>query len=308
MTRTMLLAIGNAGGNILGTICRETKSAALKDAQYIFADCNEEDLNNHGAVDSRLILLDADINEFPADPFDGIEKLIIVAGLGGKTGTTFAELAARCAREHDAEEVVVVTTLPFSFEGEKRLERSVAAVKRIQSIPGVRLFCLNNEELDKKYPNLNFLTAFKAADKEILNVLEKAIENVDTIPACELHQSEKTEIAPPKMYIFSTLHRFNSEVRDKIKGLLTDVSAVEIFLFDCRNDINTTFMSRALALHLHKTVNIVAVNKEFTPPYVNKHDVIIDAIAEDPNLQPLRGVYEALERFISEQEALIHKV
>lgn len=149
MARTMLLALGNAGGNILGTICRETKSAALKDAQYVFADCNEDDLNNHGAEDSRLILLDADISEFPAETFEGIEKLVIVAGLGGKTGTTFAEVAAKCASEHGVEEVVVVATLPFVFEGEKRLERSVAAVKRIQGIPGVHVFCLNNDELDK---------------------------------------------------------------------------------------------------------------------------------------------------------------
>lgn len=67
-------------------------------------------------------------------------------------------------------------------------------------------------------------------------------------------------------------------------------------------------MSRALALELHTTVNIVAIGHEFTPPEINKHDVIIDAIAEDPNLQPLRGGYKVLERFISGQEALIHKI
>lgn len=304
----MLLAIGNAGGNILGSIRRETKHPALKEALYVLADCNADDLYYHKVDGCQYLLLDNSINEFPAEPFDGIEKLVIIAGFGGKTGTTFTELAAKRAREHGIEEVVVITTLPFSFEGEKRLERSVSAVKRIQSIPEVRIFCLDNEELDKRYPNLNFLTAFEAADKEILSVLENAIDSCDTISVCGLPQSEKTEITFPKMYVFSTIDRFNSEVRGKIKGLLTDVSVVEIFLFACWNDINTTFMSRTLALELHTVVNIVAVNKEFTPPEINKHDVIIDAIADDPNLQPLRGGFKALERFISEQDALIHKI
>lgn len=306
--KTMLLAIGNAGGNLIEFIRRETRHAILKEARYVFADCNEDDLYNHRVEGSQFLLLNSYINEFPAETFVGIEKLIIVAGLGGKTGTIFAELAAKCAREHGVEEVIVITTLPFSFEGEKRLERSVAAAKRLQSISGVPIFCLNNDELGKKNPDYDFFTVFKAADMEILKVLENAIENSDTIPVCELPQSRRSDIAPQKMYVFSTMLRFNSKVRDKLKGLLTDVSAIEIYLFNCREETNTTFMSRALALELHTIVNVVAISNVFTPPEINKQDVIIDAIAEDPNLQPLKGGFKCLERFISEQEALIHIV
>lgn len=44
---TMILAIGNAGGNIVESIRRDTKHAGLKDARYVFADCNVEDLKKN---------------------------------------------------------------------------------------------------------------------------------------------------------------------------------------------------------------------------------------------------------------------
>lgn len=217
---TMLLAIGGAGGNVLDFIRRETNHNRLKEARYAFANCNENDLNNYLIDNSQLILLDSEQDEFPEDVFDGIEKLFIIAGLGGKTGTNYAELAASSARQHGVEEITVIAILPFNFEGEKRRERSLSAAKRIQSIHGVSLVCIDNEEIDKKYPNLNFLAAFGAAGKEIMKVLENAIENVDTIPACELPQLEKDKIAHSKMYAFSTVHRFISEVRAKIKEII----------------------------------------------------------------------------------------
>lgn len=143
---TMLLAIGNAGGKILDLMRRETNHNRLKEARYAFANCNENDLYNYLTDNSQLILLDSGRDDFPEDVFDGIEKLFIIARLGGKTGTKYAELAANSARKHGVEGIVVIATLPFSFEGEKRRERSLSAAKRIQSIHGVSLVCIDNED------------------------------------------------------------------------------------------------------------------------------------------------------------------
>ncbi len=304
----MILAIGNAGGNIVETIRKQTEHAILKEAKYIFADCDESDLKKHEADDSQMILLDAEKYELPGGIFDEIEKLVIIAGLGGKTGTKFTELAVKSAKESGVKIVVAITTLPFAFEGGKRLDRSVSAAKRIMDIPDVNTFCLNNDELHKRYPDLNFLNAFNAADKEILYVLEKAIENIDSIPHCELHVTKPTEVVPKRMYIFSTARRFKSEVRERIKGFLPEVSGIEIYLFNAEEDYNATFMSRALALELHIPVNIMVFSDSLMPPNVNKQYVIIDAIVEDPGLLPLRGGFKALEKFISSQHATIHKI
>lgn len=119
--KTMLLAIGNAGSNILETIRRETKHSALKDAQYVFADCDATDLSKHDADGCPSILLDSENESFPTDIFADIEKLVIVSGMGGKTGTKFTELAATSAKESGIDSVKVVATFPFIFEGETAL-------------------------------------------------------------------------------------------------------------------------------------------------------------------------------------------
>ncbi|MBD5324815.1 MAG: hypothetical protein HDS02_08355 [Bacteroides sp.] len=188
--KTMILAIGGAGGKVLDLMRRETSHNRLKETRYAFAKClyNEDDLNNHLTDNSQQILLDYDLDEFPEDVFEGIEKLVVVAGLGGRTGTKYPELAVISARQHGVKEIAVIATLPFNFEGEKRRERSVSAAKRIQSIHGVRLFCLDNEELSKRYGHDNIINLIVDANKEIMKVLENAIENFYTIPVYELLQ------------------------------------------------------------------------------------------------------------------------
>ena len=174
--KTMILAIGNAGGNMLDSIRRETNQTRLKDARYIFVDCNEDDLNNHLTDNSELILLDSGRDEFPNGVFGGIEKLVIVAGLGGKTGTKYAELAAKSAIDAGIASVNVIATLPFVFEGDSHVQLATSAARKLSDINGVNVTVFKNEELLAKYPDLNFLNAFEAADNEIVNLVQRVIE------------------------------------------------------------------------------------------------------------------------------------
>lgn len=166
MNKIMILAIGGAGGNIVVGIRENTK---LKDVRYVFADCEENNLKNH--TPSELILLDNDKAQFPDEIFDGIEKLVIVTGLGGETGTKYAELAAKTAIEAGIASVNVIATLPFVFEGDSHVQLATSAARRFTDVNGVNVTILNNEDLLAKYPNLNFLNAFKAADKEIMHIV-----------------------------------------------------------------------------------------------------------------------------------------
>lgn len=171
----MLLAIGNAGGNILETIRRETKHTGLKDARYVFADCDANDLDKHNAIECATILLDSESELFPTDIFVGIEKLVIVSGLGGKTATKFAELAVNAAKDAGVDCVNVVATIPFIFEGENRVKLATSAAKRLTEIGGVNITIFNNEDQLAKYSNLNFFNAFGAADKEIMQIIENEL-------------------------------------------------------------------------------------------------------------------------------------
>lgn len=171
--KTMLLAIGNAGGNILETIRRESKHTALKDARYVFADCDVSDLSKHDSDGCSSILLNFENMPFPTDIFENVEKLVIVSGLGGKTATKFTELAAMAAKDVGVGSVNVVSTIPFIFEGDNRVRLATSAAQRLAEIGGVNVSIFNNEDLLAKFPNLDFFNAFEAVDREIMQIIEK---------------------------------------------------------------------------------------------------------------------------------------
>ena len=51
------------------------------------------------------------------------EPVLLVAGLGGGTGTGAAPVVARIAKEHGCEATAVVTR-PFQFEGRRRIQQA----------------------------------------------------------------------------------------------------------------------------------------------------------------------------------------
>lgn len=171
MDKVMILAIGNAGGNIVEAIRRETKHADMKKAQYVFADCNEDDLKKREAVGGKIVLLDSCCDSFPVNIIKDAAKLIIVVGLGGQTGTKFVELAAIAAKDYGIDNVIVVATIPFIFEGDNRIQYAVSAAQRLSTIEGLKLSVFNNEELMTKYSDLNFFNAFETVDKEFVDII-----------------------------------------------------------------------------------------------------------------------------------------
>ena len=173
--KTMLLAIGNAGGNIVETICKESENVALKDSEYIFADCDEDDLNTHKTEECHTIKLDYEEKEFPCSIFKRVEKLFIVAGLGGITGTKFVELAIIAALNANVSSINVFVTIPFSFEGEAIINRAKSAEKKISSINGINTTTFHNDELSEKYADLYAFNAFEKADIEIMQIIEDTI-------------------------------------------------------------------------------------------------------------------------------------
>lgn len=100
-----------------------------------------------------------------------------MSGLGGKTATKFTELAAIAAKNAGVDSVNVVTTVPFIFEGNNRINRATSAVKRLSEINGVNISVFNNEDMMKKYPDVNFFNVFKAADKEIEGKISEMLKS-----------------------------------------------------------------------------------------------------------------------------------
>ena len=79
----------------------------------------------------------AEAAEEVADVIAGIcdqaPQVILVAALGGGTGTGAAPVIARIARQHGCQTVAVVTE-PFSFEGKQRVQRAAMGLQALSGI------------------------------------------------------------------------------------------------------------------------------------------------------------------------------
>jgi len=168
----MILAIGDAGCNMAETIMRVANAHWIKEATYLFADSDMERLSELGKKGFETLQLQRESDIFPTEKLKGVEKLYILAGLGGVTGSKFAEIAAKSAKSEGVGNVAFIVTLPFIFEGTGKMAKATESLKSLSDIP---IKVLNNEDLTERYPDLNFINAFEYSDKEALNVIESGL-------------------------------------------------------------------------------------------------------------------------------------
>ena len=109
---------------------------------------------------------------------DGTKMVFITAGIGGGTGTGAAPVIARIAKEMDILTVGIVT-IPFIFEGEKKIIQALDGVERIAQHVDA-LLVINNERLREIYADLTFMNAFGKAD-DTLSIAAKSIAEIITM-------------------------------------------------------------------------------------------------------------------------------
>lgn len=121
------------------------------------------------------------------------QMLFITAGMGGGTGTGAAPVIAEIAKSIDLEDedmrkilVVAIVTLPFSFEGTKRLEQAQAGLRELsQHVDSI--IVINNDKLRSYFGNLKMSEAFAKANDVLLTaakgiaeiITNKAYVNID---------------------------------------------------------------------------------------------------------------------------------
>lgn len=180
MNKTMVLGIGNGGCNIIDMMRGVTKQTYLRDAFYVFADCDIQDLDKHKQDEkSKHILLDEKSDIFPSDIFNEVENVIIVAGLGGFTGSKYSIRAVELANIKGVSTIRFVGINGFLFEHKRimvALETILAIIKR----PNVSWMGVNNENfvteyVDKGYGNKKVSGAFSKWNSKIVNSIDNAI-------------------------------------------------------------------------------------------------------------------------------------
>ena len=110
---------------------------------------------------------------------DGTQMLFITAGMGGGTGTGASAVVAEVAQEMGILTVGIVT-IPFAFEGTKKIEKAMTGVARLAKHVDA-LLIINNEKLKQIYPEMNLLNAFSKSDDVVANAA-RAIAEIITVP------------------------------------------------------------------------------------------------------------------------------
>lgn len=105
------------------------------------------------------------------------KMVFITAGMGGGTGTGAAPVIAKAAKSEGILTVAIVT-LPFRFEGQRRISQAVEGITELSKNVD-SLLVINNEKLREIFGDLRVSDAFSYADN-VLTVAAKSIAEIIT--------------------------------------------------------------------------------------------------------------------------------
>jgi len=168
--RILVLGVGGAGGNALNGMIE----AGMQGVEFVAINTDAQDLRMNKAhakiqLGSNLTkglgagakhdigqaAADESLNDI-IDYIKGANMLFITAGMGGGTGTGASHVIARAAKELNILTVGVVT-LPFSYEGPKRMRIALEGLEELKKhldtniiVPNQNLFKIINEKTTLK--------------------------------------------------------------------------------------------------------------------------------------------------------------
>ncbi len=105
------------------------------------------------------------------DVLEGADLVFITAGMGGGTGTGAAPIVAEVAKELGALTVAVVT-MPFPFEGKKRMEHAEKGRHQLSQVVDSLITIPNQKLLSTLGKGVTLLDAFKAANNVLLGAVQ----------------------------------------------------------------------------------------------------------------------------------------
>ncbi len=163
--RILVIGVGGAGGNAINAMI----DAGMQGVEFVAVNTDAQDLKMSKA-DAKIQIgmnltkgLGAgakhDIGQAAADEsineiinyIQGSNMVFIASGMGGGTGTGASHVIAKAAREMNIL-TVGVTTLPFAYEGPKRMRRASVGLEELKRhldttivVPNQNLFKIANE-------------------------------------------------------------------------------------------------------------------------------------------------------------------
>ena len=185
--RILVLGVGGAGGNAINAMIE----SGMEGVEFVAVNTDAQDLKMsraHAKIQIGMNLTKGlgagakhDIGQAAADEslneitsyIQGANMVFITSGMGGGTGTGASHVIARAARELNIL-TVGVTTLPFSYEGPKRMRRALEGLEEFKKhldtvivVPNQNLFKIASET-----------TTFEESFNLSNNVLKHGVQSV----------------------------------------------------------------------------------------------------------------------------------
>tara|TARA_B100001063_G_scaffold244999_1_gene279356 strand:- start:2079 stop:3563 length:1485 start_codon:yes stop_codon:yes gene_type:complete len=185
--RILVLGVGGAGGNAINAMIE----SGMEGVEFVAVNTDAQDLKMskaHAKIQIGMNLTKGlgagakhDIGQAAADEsfneitsyMAGANMVFITSGMGGGTGTGASHVIAKAARELNIL-TVGVTTLPFSYEGPKRMRRAVEGLEEFKKhldtvivVPNQNLFKIASET-----------TTFEESFNLSNNVLKHGVQSV----------------------------------------------------------------------------------------------------------------------------------
>ncbi|MBQ5379860.1 MAG: cell division protein FtsZ [Paraprevotella sp.] len=185
-----VIGVGGGGGNAVNHMYK----AGIHDVSFLLCNTDSQALGN-SPIPTRLqlgteglgagnrperarVAAQNSVEDIKQMLNDGTRMVFITAGMGGGTGTGAAPVIAQCAKEMGILTVGIVT-LPFRFEGLRKIDQALDGVEEISKHVDA-LLVINNERLREIYPELTVLNAFSKAD-DTLCIAAKSIAEIITV-------------------------------------------------------------------------------------------------------------------------------
>ena len=185
--RILVLGVGGAGGNAINAMI----DSGMEGVEFVAVNTDAQDLKMskaHAKIQIGMNLTKGlgagakhDIGQAAADEslneitsyIQGANMVFITSGMGGGTGTGASHVIAKAARELNIL-TVGVTTLPFSYEGPKRMRRAIEGLEEFKKhldtvivVPNQNLFKIASET-----------TTFEESFNLSNNVLKHGVQSV----------------------------------------------------------------------------------------------------------------------------------
>lgn len=183
--------VGGGGGNAVNRMIE----AGLSDVQFIAINTDAQDLKKSLAQTKLQIGSGAGLGagakpevgrqaceedrERVRELVRGADMIFLTLGLGGGTGTGAAPIVAQEAADSGALTVAIVT-LPFSFEGEERMNNALAGLDELEKYVDTLIVVPNDRIAELSNASTSLLEAFKHGD-EVLHNGVRAISELITV-------------------------------------------------------------------------------------------------------------------------------